>query len=245
MANSLESLPYPLYCIAHRGGSQNHTENTLAAFRESLALGVDAIELDVWNIGGELLVTHDRRLGTTLPGYGRLLEQHPQALKKLVLKCGSSIATLPEVLDLVAGSVRVNIELKGPDTALPVAELLQQYTSGYQSPAGQYLVSSFDQRQLYQFQQRLPEIKIGVLTYGIPLDYAAVADRLQAYSFHCSLDFINPELVQDAKQRGLKVWVYTVNEEEDFRLMCELGVDGVFTDFPRRLISLNQGTFNR
>ncbi len=233
-------LPYPLYCVAHRGGSQIHTENTLAAFRESLALGVDAIELDVFNVGGELLVTHDRRLGNTLPGSGRLLDQRPDVLRSLVLADGSSIATLEEVLELVNDRVLLNIELKGPDCAAPVAHLLEAYSRERQLSLEQYLVSSFDHRQLLQFRQLLPGVKRGVLLEGIPLDLAACSDALGAWSLHPSLNFVNAELVTAAKRQGLQVWVYTVNEADDWQLMCELGVDGVFTDFPGRLLEWNR-----
>lgn len=237
---NLPSLPYPLYCIAHRGGSQTHSENTLAAFAESLALGVDAIEIDVWNIGGELLVTHDRRLGKTLPGQGRIIDHHPDHLKSLILSCGNSICTLPEVLTLIADSALLNIELKGPNCAQLVSDLLQQHTHDHQLCFDQYLISSFDHQQLYQIKQLNPQLKRGVLIGGIPLDYAAIADTLKAYSFHPSLDFINADLVNDAKRRGLKTWVYTVNTLDDLQLMCELGVDGVFTDFPAHLLELNK-----
>lgn len=240
MTLTSHSLPYPLYCIAHRGGSQIHTENTLAAFAESLALGVDAIEIDVWNIGGELLVTHDRRLGKTLPGQGRLIDHHPEHLKSLILSCGNSISTLPEVLALIADRALLNIELKGPNCAQPVADLLLQYTRDHQLCFEQYLISSFDHQQLHQIKQLNPQLRRGVLIGGIPLDYAAIADTLEAYSFHPSIDFINAELVNDAKRRGLKTWVYTVNNLDDFHLMCELGVDGVFTDFPAHLLELNK-----
>jgi glycerophosphoryl diester phosphodiesterase len=39
--------------------------------------------------------------------------------------------------------------------------------------------------------------------------------------------------VVGAHRRGLKVFVYTANREEDFRAMDAMGVDGVFTDFPK------------
>jgi glycerophosphoryl diester phosphodiesterase len=44
-----------LFCIAHRGGPIHHQhtspENSLEAIRRSLALGVDAVEIDIWQIG--------------------------------------------------------------------------------------------------------------------------------------------------------------------------------------------------
>lgn len=239
MAKAL--LAKPLLCIAHRGGSQQFSENTLAAFEESLNSGVDAIELDVWNVGNELLITHDRRLGKTLPGQGRLIDQQPQQLKELILACGNRVATLHEALKLIGDKVALNIELKSPDCAGLVADTLESVVRETGIGLDHYVVSSFDHRQLLQFKQRLPDVKRGILIEGIPLGYAAGFEELEAYSFHPSLNFINAELVKDAQDRGLKVWVYTVNEEDDMQLMSELGVDGVFTDYPQRLMDLNAG----
>lgn len=230
---------HPLLCIAHRGGSQRFTENTLAAFEESLQIGVDAIELDVWNVSGELLITHDRRLGKSLPGRGLLMDQSPQQLRQLTLPCGNHLATLAEVLDLVGDKALLNIELKGPDCVDPVADLLEDFVRSRKLGWDHYLISSFDHPQLLTCKHRLPQVKRGVLINGMPLAYAAGFERLEAYSFHPSIDFVNAELVRDAQARGYKVWVYTVNEEEDMQLMAAMGVDGVFTDYPARLQALN------
>ncbi len=232
----------PLFCIAHRGGSRNHTENTLEAFQESLAIGVDAIELDVWLVGDSLLITHDRRLGKTLPGQGRLADHHPEHLKSLQLACGASLTTLPEVLALLGDKVMLNIELKGPNCATSVARTLQAFTSDYGLGTDHYLVSSFDHQQLYEFKQRLPDVKRGILEAGVPLNYGATADALKGYSIHPNVDFINQDMVDDAHRRGLKVWPYTVNELDDLQQMQAMGVDGVFTDYPLRVIDLNQET---
>ncbi|MGH1372628.1 MAG: glycerophosphodiester phosphodiesterase [Cellvibrionaceae bacterium] len=233
-------MPNPLFCIAHRGGSRNHTENTLEAFQESLALGVDAIELDVWQVGDSLLITHDRRLGKTLPGQGRLADHNPEHLKSLQLACGASLTTLQEVLQLLGDKVLLNIELKGPHCAATVARALESFSSDHGLGTDHYLVSSFDHQQLYQFKQRLPDVKRGVLEAGVPLNYGATADALEAYSIHPNVDFINQAMVDDAHRRGFKVWSYTVNEPDDLQQMQSMGVDGVFTDYPRRVMALNQ-----
>jgi glycerophosphoryl diester phosphodiesterase len=237
------SLSHPLYCIAHRGGRRkgsHSSENTLKAFAESIALGVDAIEVDVWQVGGQLLVTHDRRLGKTLPGKGRLMDYTPHYLRNLEMECGSKIPTLQEVLESIGEQVSLNIELKGPGCAQLVAKTLQQYVQDSSGTYEQYLFSSFDHHQLFQLKQILPQVRRGVLIEGIPLTYARCCEPLEAYSFHPNVDFINQALVDDAKQRGLKVWVYTVNDIDDFCHLSAMGVDGVFTDYPERLLKLNK-----
>ena len=85
----------------------------------------------------------------------------------------------------------------------------------------------------------MPQVKRAALIEGIPLDYAQCCEPLKAYAFNTHLSFITPELINDARKRGLKNWVYTVNHEEDWRWLQELGVDGVFTDKPDLLQNFN------
>ena len=96
------------------------------------------------------------------------------------------------------------------------------------------LISSFNHRLLYIINQQRPEFAIGALTACYPLDYAKFAEQLNAYSVHLDVDFISKHFVSDAHQRGLKVFVYTVDELEDIKAMKALGVDGIFSNFPTR-----------
>lgn len=231
-------MNHRLFCIAHRGGPG--PENSLEAINASLALGVDAIEIDLWYVGGELLVTHDRRLGRQIPGQGALLDLSRDQLRALRLENGETIPTLDEVLRTVGERVLLNIEIKGPDCAQPLAEALLAHCQDNGALLEQYLVSSFDHQQLYQIMQGLPELKRGVLVEGIPLDYAGCCETLRAYAFNCSIDFLSQDLIDDTHRRGLKSWVYTANHSDEWRRLCALGVDGVFTDCPAQLLEFNR-----
>jgi glycerophosphoryl diester phosphodiesterase len=234
----------PLLCIAHRGGPQfTHStlpENSLAAIARSLELGVYAVEIDIFQVEGELFVTHDRRLGRVVSGEGIITEQPLHYLREQRLGNGESIPTLQQVLELVGDKTLLNIEIKGANSVPTLKRVLDDYVQSQQGNYEQYLISSFDHQQLYQCKQQLPEVKRGVLIEGIPLDYAACCEALQAYSFNTHLSFITPELIRDAQVRGLKNWVYTVNHEDDWQLMQALGVDAVFTDKPDKLLYFNQ-----
>ena len=59
----------------------------------------------------------------------------------------------------------------------------------------------------------------------------------------CYILKINPELVIDAHHRKLKVFVYTVNQPEEIEKMIEMGVDGVFTNYPDRVLQYKE--FNK
>ena len=81
-----------------------------------------------------------------------------------------------------------------------------------------------------------PEIKLGALIRGLPVDDAKFAEDLGAFSVHPSLDCVNRRFIDDAHERGLKVYVFAVDHPEDIARMQVLGVDGVFTGFPERVL---------
>ncbi len=233
----------PLLCIAHRGGPlSNETptpENSLQAIAHSLELGVPAIEIDLWQVAGELVVTHDRRLGKVVAGEGLITDKSPAELNALRLSNGEPLPRLMDVLRLIGDRALLNIEIKGPDTLPLLISRLRAWCHDNQLAPEQYLISSFDHHQLYQSLQLAPEFRRGVLIEGIPLDYARCCEALQAYSFNTHLSFLNQALVDDAHRRGLQHWVYTANHPEDWRWLVQLGVDGVFTDRPAELLAFN------
>jgi len=153
---------------------------------------------------------------------------------------GSVVASLEQVIDLVGNRARLNIELKGPDCAPAVAALVQKKVASLLLDQAQTIVSSFDHQQLQWLQQHAPSIKRGVLVYGLPHDGLACCQALNAYSFHCSVDFIDTALIKTARQQGLEVWVYTVNRVDDFEELQGKGVTGIFTDDPKLLIDFNK-----
>jgi len=210
-------------------------ENSLAAIARALDAGVDAVEIDIYQIEGELLVTHDRRLGRVVSGEGIITDLPLAYLRQQRLANGEPLPTLRDILALVSDRALLNIEIKGANCVSVLKQELEAFVSDHQLGFEHYIVSSFDHQQLYQCVQTMPQVKRAALIEGIPLDYAQCCEPLKAYAFNTHLSFITPELINDARQRGLKNWVYTVNHEEDWRWLQRLGVDGVFTDRPDRL----------
>lgn len=224
-----------LLCIGHRGAMGHAPENTLASIRKALEFGVPCVEIDVYCVDGQLVVFHDSRLERTTNGTGYLLEQNFTDLRSLDAGDGEKIPTLKEVFEAVHLQAGVNIELKGPDTARPVVEFIfKMRDMGWSDDL--ILISSFDHRELAQIRQLDPQIKVGAMMVGLPVNDAAFAESLGAYSVHLSLEFIDRRFVDDAHSRGLRVFVFTVNHPEDIIKMRELGVDGVFTNYPERVL---------
>lgn len=226
--------PY-LLCIGHRGAMGHAPENTLGSIRKALELGAPCMEVDVYYVDGHLVVFHDDRLERTTDGAGYLCEQSFDYLRSLDAGDGQRIPTLEEVCEEIDSHACLNIELKGPDTAIPVAELLSKLIeNGWDRE--KFLVSSFHHLELLEMKRLHQDIKLGALIRGLPVDGAKFAEDLGAFSVHQSLDFVDQRFVDDAHERGLKVYVYAVDHPEDIARMQALGVDGVFTGYPERVL---------
>ena len=227
----------PMLCIAHRGAMGHAPQNTLAAISKALELNAPWIEIDVYVVDGQLVVFHDDRLEDLTNGAGYVPEQSFEYLRSLkVLGSDQGIPTLDEVCAVINGGAGLNIELKGAGTAAPVNELINKLISENWQP-DQFLVSSFNHRELALFKQLNPAINIGALHCSLPVNNAQFAEELGAWSINPSLEFVDQQLVDDAHGRGLKVYVYTVNHPEDIERMRQMGVDGVFTNYPERVLT--------
>ncbi|MFA6414081.1 MAG: glycerophosphodiester phosphodiesterase family protein [Syntrophales bacterium] len=218
--------------FAHRGASGYEPENTLSAFDLALAMGARWIELDVYAVGGELVVIHDDRLERTTNGTGFVMDKDLSYLRTLDAGKGQKIPLLREVFDLVSGRAGVNIELKGPGTAAPASAIIAAAITERRMTAEQLIVSSFNHNELLRFKAMHPEIRIGTLVSGVPRRSARFAEKMGAYAVHAGMNIVNRKFVADAQHRGLKFFVYTVNSGEDLKRMQDMGVDGAFTNYP-------------
>ncbi|MDP5149322.1 glycerophosphodiester phosphodiesterase [Rheinheimera baltica] len=221
--------------IAHRGASGDYPENTLLAIDQAIAQGADAIEIDVFAVENELIVIHDHHLARTTNGSGSIYQYSLAQLMQLDAGRGERIPTLWQILQRIQhNSLWLNIELKGDNTAAPLLALLDKAERELNFNSQRLVISSFNHHLLAAIKQQRPDLKTGALTASLPLDYAAFAQALQAYSVNCDVSFINQAFVNDAKARGLKVYVYTVDQSDDIHRMQQYGVDGIFSNYPAK-----------
>jgi glycerophosphoryl diester phosphodiesterase len=152
------------------------------------------------------------------------------------LKMLGPIAQISDVLRLLNGELPLNLEIKEPEVVEPLAHTLKKCMQYGWKPE-HFLVSSFNHHALAHFKRLVPNVRIGALLEGIPLDYSNFASALGAYSVHLSHQFVNREFVEHAHDNGLKVLVYTVNDFSVLDKMRGLGVDGIFTDYPGEAVA--------
>ena len=226
-----------LFCFGHRGARGHAPENTLTSVQQALDLGADGIEVDVHWADGQLMVIHDDTLERTTDGFGPVAEKSFDYLRSLDAGEGESIPTLAEVFDAVQRRAIINVELKGAGTAEPVVRLIEHYVRKQDWRYEDFLISSFDLAQIRAVKNLLPAIRTGALIEKVPSGQAEFAARLGAWSLHPSKRCVTSGLVADAHRRGLKVFVYTVNRPAEIALVNRLGADGVFTDYPERVVS--------
>ncbi len=227
--------------FGHRGARGYYPENTIGSIALALEQGLNWVEFDIYNVENQLVLFHDYTLGRTTNGQGCIANVDLKYLRSLDAGQGEKIPLLTEVLDTFVGKLNYNIELKGANTAEILNKLLDQYISQGKYTLENFIISSFNHPELTKVSDKY---KKGALYSVIPLDNNDFVSDLNPYSVHVDSYCINQQLVADAHQKGYKVYTYTVNDEHMLKKVLDCNVDGIFTDYPDRLIGLLRGKFN-
>jgi len=213
------------WVIAHRGASSEEKENTLPAFERAIELGADFVEFDVQaSSDGGLVVFHDLRLDRLTEERGPLRTRPLAALREL------GIPTLAEVLELASGRIGVMAELKSPwlyrrhDIVARAVDLLP--------PEG--VVVSFSRRAILETRRLRPALRT-VQHVGYGTSIRAAAGFAWAAGYDAAR--VTPRGIAKGQRLGLETAVYTVNDEARMLELRELGVSGIFTDYPGRALA--------
>jgi glycerophosphoryl diester phosphodiesterase len=220
---------------AHRGASVAAPENSMAAFRAALVAGADYAELDVQRTrDGTLVVVHDGdllRMGGDPRKVAELTAAEVAAIdighKVAPAFAGERPPTLAEVIALVRGRMKLNVELKynvpDPGLAPAVVELLRD-----EDFLDQAVITSLDYAALKQVAAIEPRLRTGhIVTASVGNVLRTEADFLSLSSAQAS-----GSLVRRAHRAGKQVHVWTVNQPEVMLRMIERGVDNIITDDP-------------
>lgn len=225
-----------MICIGHRGACGHEPENTLRSVRRGLELGAHGIEIDVYFVDGELIVIHDAKLDRTTNGTGYVARKTFAHLRTLDAGKGEQIPTLREVFETVNRNAFINIELKGRRTAGPVSALVGEFVKERGWRYEDFIVSSFNRSELRAISDlRIP---IALLLTRPTRLYGLSARRVRACAVNPGARYCSAKFVEDAHRRGLRVFPYTVNTPAEIERLRHAGVDGVFTDFPERVVGV-------
>jgi len=226
--------------IAHRGASGTLPENTLPAFELALRQRADMIETDLHRTrDGETVVAHDEDLAR-LGGSGEIAEATLAEVRALDAGDGARVPILDEVLDAFGARIPFNLELKRGRRA-EYADLEPAVLAAVESRGllDRTLFSSFYDAVLARLRALSPAARIALLlSPRMPERPLERARAVAAEAINPSALLATPELVEAVHAEGLAVFVFTVDAEDDMRRFLDLGVDGLFTNFPARLRGL-------
>lgn len=247
--------------IAHRGGSLEAPENTLAALRHGVACGAAWQEIDVGlSADDACIVLHDDCVSRTTDGTGNLTMWPAQKL--LALHAGRpkwdddaratlrrlGVTELPDFGDRYAGEriptleqalavpgVRLMIELK--PTIRP--ELLAKKVSRAVAQAGmqaRVIVGSFDPSLVAMVAQIAPNLpRIGILEDPLVLPYM-LAVGVNAVAVDARLT----ATLRRSVPAHIAVWAWTVYTLDSARAVATAGADGLITDIPQKLVEAHR-----
>jgi glycerophosphoryl diester phosphodiesterase len=228
--------------LAHRGARKVAPENTIEAFSVALDQGADGVELDVHRTADDGLVVHH---DADAPGLGVLAERTLAEIRAE----RPEIPTLDEVLDTCAGSL-VNVEIKNlhgdadfdPDhraADLVVQCLARRDGRDGRESGDRVLVSSFNLDTIDRVRAIDDTVPTGFLIMGVaPMDGLEVCVARGHQALHPFVGLVGGDVaatVSDrARELGVRVNVWTVNDDDEVRRLADVGVDALITDVPDR-----------
>ncbi|MFE1559633.1 glycerophosphodiester phosphodiesterase [Streptomyces sp. NPDC058734] len=243
-------LPSPraIHVVAHRGASHEHAEHTMAAYRQAIADGADALECDVrLTADRKLVCVHDRRVERTSDGRGVVSEMTYAQLAALDFgrwkgeeHTGARVLLFEDLLREALAADRpvgLAVETKHPTRAggrleAELVRVLKEYGLA-DGAGGRVEVMSFSRSALTRLHRLAP---------GLPTVYLierAVRPPRPPFAGHAGpgIDLVrrDPGLVGRLRAKGLRVRVWTVDEPEDVELCVRLGVETIITNRPRQV----------
>ena len=217
--------------IGHRGAAALEPENTLLSIERAMDIGVDAVEIDVHlSKDKELVVIHDATVDRTTNGTGPVSSYTVQEIKRLDAGKGEAIPTLQEVIDLIDRRMMLVIELKEEGTERSVVDIIIQnnlFDKAY--------VISFWHRLVKTVKEMDSRIKTGVLLVGSPVD-ACIATQASANALVMKYTFVDREFVKIAHDKGLKVFIWNIDDQNLLKPYVDMGVDAIGSNDPRVLV---------
>lgn len=227
--------------IAHRGASGVAPENTIEAFKKAIEYPIDGIEVDIHLSKDSIpVLIHDEKIDRTTNGQGYVkdytfeqLQQFDASNKKEGYQ-NCKIPSLEQLFQLVQNTnIHLYLELKTDYFFYEgIEKIVYDLVSKYHLQ-DRVSYSSFNHQTLKRMKILDESVRIGFLYEGImdqPVEYVKARNGYAIHPKHTSLQIKN--YVQDAINENLFINVWTVNKVEMIQECLNLGVTGIFTNYP-------------
>jgi glycerophosphoryl diester phosphodiesterase len=241
---------------SHAACKGHAPENTLAGVEKAIALGADAIEIDVHcTSDGVPVLLHDDAVDRTTDGSGSVHEMTLADVRKLDAGArqfvpqfsGAQVPTLAEVLDLTKGKVLLQIEIKQANIEAAVAAAVRD--AGALSSCESHC---FAHQVVQRMRAAEPRMAAALLTDGRRVvdwdDFFGFALSLGAQGVSVYHSWATPERVRQGQLRSLTFMAWTVDDDAGIQKMITAGVDSICSNFPdsvRRLVDAKSADMPR
>jgi glycerophosphoryl diester phosphodiesterase len=210
--------------LSHRGYHANAPENTLEAFEQAVAMGVDGIETDIrLSADGQAVLFHDR-----VSPHGR--EVASLSRQELSDAAGYRVPTVEEALAKLPG-IFWNLEIKSRDAVEITKSIVNRV-----APSTRLLITSFWHDVVEEFR-RSTTVECGILIAQRSFADLGIThlllDQKRIETIVWSFDVLDSDLIASAKQHGLRNFVYGAQTQKEHLQLMELRVDGIITDHPQ------------
>ena len=224
--------------VAHRGDPRHAPENTLVSFRQAMARGAKAVEMDVRRCSdGVWIILHDPTLGRTTDRSG-FVRRMPWRAFAAADVSGEPIPQVSQALALCRSKrVRVFLDVKHNGCEGELAQIVKR--SGW-LPHTILLASQVS--SLRRWRRLLPRQPLFWVTgFRIPVTRKAIAKarRLGISGFVSYKRWVNRRTVNRIHDAELEIYVWTVRTVTDLKRYAHLSVDGMMSEIwpaPHRLI---------
>jgi glycerophosphoryl diester phosphodiesterase len=237
--------------VAHRGGAALRPENTMAAFENGVALGADALELDVHlSRDGVVVVCHDETVDRTTDGRGAIGDLASRDLATLDAGYrfgggegfpfrgrGLAVPLLREVLERF--TLPLIIELKGRNLDLAAAAVDEVRRA---RALGRVCFGSFSLALLQAARACGADVVTSAgkeeIRRALTWSYLASLPPRRAYrafqvpETHGRTRVVSRRFLRATARAGVPVHVWTVNDPGDMRRLLVWGVRALITDRP-------------
>ena len=230
-------ISFPQF-IAHRGIKIRSPENTIASYKEAIASGFTAIELDILHTkDGEIICSHNFDLERETSGHGWI---HQSSLSELgEVKTGvyshpSKTQSIPKFLDALENipeNIFLNIEIKTHSlfdlsTASSVKEMIENDVIKHR-----IILSSFNPIVVAYFRLLCPKVAVGFILQD--MEWLWVTHWIHPDYLHPQADRVDDELIKICKGHNLPINLWTVNTLPAVAWCNQNHISGIITDNPR------------
>lgn len=222
---------FPLHTVtqvvAHRGGGNEGTENTVSGLETAVSLGAYGSEIDIQRTSdGHYIVNHDatfERVAGDSRTPGEMTLEEAKRLR--VQGSGDSVATLEEMLEAAKGRILLFVELKGASADREMCDDAVKIIRERDMVDGAVLISlKYD--LIDYIETRYPEIQTGYLTF---LSYGDTV-RLRCDYLGLEEESVTASAIDAVHAQGKKLLVWTPNEPESQERFLSMKADAIITD---------------